>query len=86
MEWVQQAATALEPAETAIKAALSQAPVLHNDETGVRQAGRLAWIQVASTKRLTHYGVHPQRGSEATTAIGILPSFAGVSVQDGWKP
>lgn len=86
VEWVQQAATALEPAEAAIKAALSRAPVLHNDETGVRQAGRLAWIHVASTKQLTHYGVHPQRGSEATTAIGILPSFAGVSMHDGWKP
>lgn len=86
VEWVQQAALALQPMEAAIKAALSQAPVLHNDETGVRQAGRLAWIHVASTKQLTHYGVHPQRGSEATTAIGILPSFGGVSVHDGWKP
>jgi transposase len=84
--WVGQAAATLEPVETQIKAALGRAPVLHSDETGVRQAGRLAWIHVASTQRLTHYGVHPQRGVEATTAIGILPHFRGVSVHDGWKP
>jgi len=84
--WVGQAATALEPVEAAIKAALSQAAVLHSDETGVRQAGRLAWAHVASTHRLTHYGLHAKRGAEATEAIGILPRFRGVSVHDGWKP
>jgi transposase len=86
VEWVQQAAATLEPVDAQIKAALSRAPVLHSDETGVRQAGHLAWIHVASTKQLTHYGVHPKRGAEATTDIGILPSFRGVSVHDGWKP
>jgi transposase len=72
--------------ETRIKAALSQAPVLHCDETGVRQAGRLAWIHVTSTKRLTHHAVHAKRGAEATREIGILPRLRGVSVHDGWKP
>jgi transposase len=86
VEWVSRAATTLEPVEAQIKVALSQAPVLHSDETGVRQAGRLAWAHVASTSRLTHYAVHPKRGTEATTAIGILPTYQGVSVHDGWKP
>ncbi|HEV2462127.1 MAG TPA: IS66 family transposase, partial [Ktedonobacterales bacterium] len=86
VQWVQQAAASLEPVEAAIKAALQQAPVLHNDETGVRQAGRLAWAHVASTKRLTHYAIHAQRGQDATDAIGILPGYRGVSVHDGWKP
>jgi transposase len=86
VEWVQQAATILEPVEAQIKAALGQAPVLHNDETGVRQAGTLAWAHVASTHRLTHYGIHAKRGTEATEAIGILPAYTGVSVHDGWKP
>jgi transposase len=84
--WVQQAAVMLEPVEAQIKAALSQAPVLHSDETGMRQAGHLAWAHVASTHWLTHYAVHPKRGTEATTAIGILPAYTGVSVHDGWKP
>jgi transposase len=86
VEWVSQAATALAPVEAQIKAALGRAPVLHSDETGVRQAGRLAWIHVASTKQLTHYGVHPKRGAEATSAIDILPNYRGVSVHDGWRP
>ena len=86
VEWVNQAATILEPVEARIKAALRQAPVLHSDETGVRQAGRLAWVHVASTKQLTHYAVHSKRGAEATVDIGILPAYQGVSVHDGWKP
>jgi transposase len=86
VEWVQQAAATLEPVEAQIKAALSQAPVLHSDETGVRQAGRLAWVHVASTQQLTHYSIHAKRGADATSEIGILPTYRGVSVHDGWKP
>jgi transposase len=82
--WVQQAAHTLAPVETAIKAALVRAPVLHSDETGVRRGGRLAWAHVASTARLTHYAVHAKRGANATDAIGLLPDFQGVSMHDGW--
>ncbi len=84
--WVQQGAQTLKPVEEAIKAALQRAPVLHCDETGVRLAGTLAWSQVASTSRLTHYAIHPKRGTEATDASGILPGYRGGSVHDGWKP
>jgi transposase len=84
--WVQQGAQTLQPVEAAIKVALQRAPVLHCDETGVRRAGTLAWAHVASTARLTHYAIHPKRGTEATDAIGILPGYRGVSVHDGWKP
>lgn len=84
VQWMQQAAAVLEPVETQIQAALQQAPVLHSDETDVRQAGQLAWAHVASTSRLTHYAIHPKRGREATDVIGILPSYTGVSVHDGW--
>jgi len=84
--WVQQAAQALVPVEAALKQALQQAPVLHSDETGVRRAGRLAWAHVTSTPHLTHYAIHPKRGTAATDAVGILPSYTGVSVHDGWKP
>jgi transposase len=54
VNWVQQAAQSLEPLEAQLVAALRRAPVLHNDETGVRRAGKLAWVHVASTQRLTH--------------------------------
>lgn len=86
VSWVRAAAAALEPVEEQIKAALGRAPVLHSDETGVRQSGHLVWAHVASTARLTHYAIHPQRGRDATDAIGILPAYTGVSVHDGWKP
>ncbi len=82
--WVQQAARVLAPVEEQIKRALQRVPVLHSDETGVRRAGRLAWVHVASTAQLTHYAVHTKRGAQATDAIGILPGFTGVSVHDGW--
>jgi transposase len=86
VRWVRQGAETLRPVEEAIKASLVRAAVLHSDESGVRRAGALAWAHVASTSRLTHYAIHPKRGSEATDAIGILPHFTGVSVHDGWKP
>jgi len=86
VRWVQQASQTLEPVEAQILAALGRAPILHSDETGMRQAGRLAWAHVTSTAHLTHYAIHPKRGREATAAIGILPHFAGVSVHDGWTP
>jgi transposase len=82
--WVQQAVRVLEPVERHIKVALAQALVVHHDETGVRRAGKLAWAHVTSTSRLTHYAVHSKRGQEAMDAIGILPTYRGVSVHDGW--
>jgi transposase len=86
VRWVRQGAEALMPVEAQVKAALVSAPVLHSDETGVRRAGRLAWAHVASASRLTHYAIHTKRGSKATTEIGILPRYTGVSVHDGWRP
>jgi transposase len=74
---VQQCAQALAPVEEALKAEAQAAPVLHNDETGVRVAGRLQWVHVSSTPTLTHFGVHPKRGTEATDAFGILPRLQG---------
>jgi transposase len=86
VRWVGQAAETLEPMEGQITAALHRALVLHSDETGVRCSGSLVWAHVASTSQLTQYAIHPKRGREATAASGILPFFAGVSVQDGWAP
>jgi len=83
--WIAQAARVLQPVERHITEALSQAPALHHDETGVRRAGRLAWAHVTSTSRLTHYAIHPKRGREALERIGILPHYRGVSVHDGWS-
>jgi len=74
-----------EPAVDAIKQALTQAPVTHHDESGVRVEGHLEWLHVSSTAQLTHYEVHPKRGQEAMTEIGILPNSTGRAIHDHWK-
>src|SRR5437868_7280297 len=78
-------AAQLAPVEQQIKAALSRAEVLHQDETGLYVAGQRQWMHVHATEHLTHYAVHPQRGKAALDAIGILANFQGVSVHDGWQ-
>jgi transposase len=69
--------------ETALKAALVKAPVMHQDETGLRVGTAGWWVHVCSTDRLTHYAAHPSRGRAAMDAIGIAPQFRGTSVHDG---
>lgn len=81
-----EAAERLAPVEGLIADALRAGSLLHNDETGLAVRGKRWWLHTASTARLTHYGVHPKRGTVATDAIGILPRFRGTSVHDGWAP
>jgi transposase len=81
---VERCAEQLEPLERQIKAALSRAEVLHQDETGLYVAGQRHWMHVSATDHVTHYAVHLKRGKAALDAIGILADFQGVSVHDGW--
>ena len=76
MEVAQQVA----PANAAVKAQLTQVEVAHFDESGLRVAGKLHWVHVASTETLTYYDVQGQRGSDA---IDTLPDFTGTAVHDG---
>jgi len=69
--------------EGLIKRGVQQAEVAHFDETGIGIAGEKRWLHVACTRLLTHYGMHPKRGSGASREIGILPEFGGVAVHDG---
>jgi transposase len=71
--------------ETSLKAALVKAPVLNQDETGLRVGIVGWWTHVCSTDRLTYYAAHPSRGCPGLDAIGIAPLFRGTSVHDGLK-
>ncbi|MDQ6660747.1 MAG: IS66 family transposase [Chloroflexota bacterium] len=83
-ELTQKCAAQLVQVEQQIKAALIQAQVIHQDETGLRVAGKRHWMHVTCTASLTHYQVHSSRGQAALEAIGILPAFTGISIHDGW--
>ncbi|MDH3601161.1 MAG: IS66 family transposase, partial [Candidatus Tectomicrobia bacterium] len=76
----------IEPSTEAVKGMLRDAEVLHVDESGLRVTGKLHWLHVASTERLTSYEVHAKRGQEAMDDAGILGEFNGTAVHDHWKP
>lgn len=76
----------VKPAEEAVKEQLANSDAMHADESGLRVKGKLHWVHVASTDKLTHYGVHAKRGAEAMNEIGILPKFKGTLIHDHWKP
>src|SRR6266516_41109 len=59
----------LVPVEQQIKAALTQAQVIHQDETGLYVGGKRHWMHVTCTPTLTHYQVDASRGQAALEAI-----------------
>jgi transposase len=79
---VAQAHQALAGFEAAAADLITQAPVAHADETGLRVAGSLHWLHVVSTKTLTWYGVHRRRGGEAIGDFALLARFAGRLIHD----
>ena len=72
--------------EEQIRELLTEAQVLHVDETGMRVTGIRQWLHVASTDFLTWYGHHRKRGKRATDDMQILPRFKGTMVHDFWAP
>ena len=84
--WTTRAAAGLAPFTAAARAALTGAEVLHADETGLRVAGRLHWLHVATSDRFTALFCHRRRGKEAIDAAGVLPGFTGTLVHDAFAP
>lgn len=72
--------------EAVVRGLLRDTRVLHVDETGFRATGKRGWLHVASTRLVTWYGFHKNRGNGATRLFGILPRFTGTVVHDFWKP
>jgi transposase len=84
--WTSRAAAGLEPFTVAAVAALSEAELVHADETGLRVAGRLHWLHVACSPRFTVLFCHRRRGKEAIDAAGVLPHCTGIVVHDAFAP
>ena len=84
--FVAQSAAGLDGFLEEIRSRLQGAEVAHFDETGGRIDGRLSWIHSASTDTLTLLTAHRKRGIDAMNAAGVLPTFSGVAVHDGWAP
>jgi len=72
----------LGPALRAIRQHLTQADVVHADESGLRVEGKLNWLHVLATTALTYYAVHPKRGQVAMREIGLLVDYQGRAVHD----
>jgi transposase len=82
----QQMVAQTEASLESIRQQIIAADVANFDESGLRVAGKLHWLHVASTETLTHYHVDRKRGQVGMQAGGILPKFHGNAVHDHWKP
>jgi transposase len=68
-----------------IKAGLLASPVVHFDETGIREGGKLKCLHTASSNTLTYQFVHQKRGGAAMkSAESILRNFGGIALHDCW--
>lgn len=65
---------------------MTQAIILHVDETGININGEGHWLHCATNASWTHFFPHKNRGNIATDLDGILPAFKGVLCHDHWKP
>jgi transposase len=74
------------PVNAAAKAHLVEtSEPVHFDETGMRVAGTLQWVHVASTAMVTYLAIHAKRGAKALDEIGILPQRKGRAIHDGYS-
>jgi transposase len=84
--WIRTCATGLDAFGRLAAAEVASAPLAFFDETGFRTAGCLHWLHSASTGMFVHLSVHRRRGTQATDAAGILPTFTGIAMHDAWAP
>jgi len=74
-----------EPTYDGLVEATRQAPVNGMDETGWKVGGRLQWLHVAVSARVTVYAILPGRGYEQAVAI-LGAKYDGFLIHDGWAP
>src|SRR2546430_11037733 len=78
-ELTQKCAARLVQVEQQIKDALIQAQVIHQDETGLRVAGKRHLLHVTCTPPPSPYYVHPNPRQGPFDPIRIFAAFTGVS-------
>jgi transposase len=83
---VRQCATGLVETELKLKRQLRRSPVLHADETMLRVAGRLHYVHVAGTARLTHYGADAGDAGVPSTRSASSRSIAAHASTTGGSP
>ena len=76
----------LESYEAEIKKILLQSTVLHADETGIRQNGKLHWMHVLSNEFSSFFGYHSKRGKEAIDDFNIIALYNGNLVHHRFSP
>ncbi len=85
---VRRVAATLGGFETALKARLRAAPVMHHDETPARvardDADRLLYIYTARADKLVWFGAADNRGHAALDGFGMLPGYRGTLVRDDY--
>ena len=80
------AAAGLDGFLTEVGDRIAAAEVAGFDETGLRVAGKLAWVHCARTGKYTLITCHPRRGRDGINDAGVLSRFRGVAVHDAWAP
>ena len=71
--------------ERLLKEQVRQSDAAYFDETGMKISGVNHWVHVASTKWLSWFGIHRNRGRKAHEDFGILPKFHGVAHRDSYR-
>src|SRR5215472_135440 len=72
-----------EPTYDQLVETAQQAPVNGMDETGWKVGGRLQWLHVAVSARVTVYAILPGRGyAQSQVILGV--DYAGSLIHDGW--
>jgi transposase len=83
--FVKRSGAKTQKAREPVKRSVSEAPAAHFDETGFRLFGRLHWLHVASTPKLTACHIDARRGGEAMENFGLLENFGGWAVHDYFR-
>ena len=62
--------------------AISEASIMHCDETGCRVNAKRHWLHVASNSYQTYYHIDAKRGVQALENIGLLAYYQGSLIHD----